>query len=149
MGKQRRRFAWIVAAILALWTIAPEAQEDGVLVMVVYKANPANRLTAGEARKLLIGETKTWPNGQDVVVMLTPPGSPARIAVLKKICGMTEALYTRYEMQANFTGQTVAKIAVSPTDAAVKAAVKSNPGAVGFLPKNMVDDSVKAVREFP
>jgi len=58
---------------------------------------------------------------------------------------MTETIYTRYEMQASFTGQTVATVNVASSDAAVKATVKANAGAIGFLHKSEVDASVKSV----
>jgi ABC-type phosphate transport system substrate-binding protein len=121
------------------------AQDPATLVMVVGKGSPVGQVSRVEAKKLLTGETSTWSDGQKVVVILKPAGSPDRAAILKKICGMTETTYTRYELQASFTGETSAVITVAPSDAAVKATLKTNLGAVGFLHKNEVDDSVKIV----
>jgi ABC-type phosphate transport system substrate-binding protein len=114
-------------------------------------ANKANTAAAGmsvtDARKLLLGETSSWRNGNKVVVVLSPAGSVERAAILKKICGMSEAAYTRYEMQAAFTGQTAATVHEGASDAAVKGIVKANSGAVGFLHKSQADESVQAVLE--
>lgn len=122
------------------------AQESEALVMIVNKANTsAAGMSIGEARKLVLGETTSWHNGAKVLVVMTQAGSGERSAVLKKVCGMSEAAYTRYEMQAAFTGQTAATVHDAASDAAVKSMVKANPGAVGFLQKSQVDESVQSV----
>jgi ABC-type phosphate transport system substrate-binding protein len=80
-----------------------------------------------------------------VVVVLRPQQSGDRAQVLQKICGMTEAEYTRYEMQVMFTGHTAAKVQEAPTAAAVKSFVKANPGAVGFLHEADLDKELKVL----
>ena len=123
-----------------------QAQQPEALVMVANKGNTdVAGINLSEARKLLLGEMSNWRNGTKVLVVLPPSGSGERAEVLKRICGMSEAAYTRYEMQASFTGQTAATINVAASDAAVKATVKANPGAVGFLHKGQVDGTVQAV----
>ena len=79
------------------------------------------------------------------MVVLTPAGSSDRAAVLKKVCGMSESAFTRYQMQAAFTGQTATAVHEAASVAAIKSAVKANPGAVGFLHKSQVDESVQSV----
>jgi len=145
---------WLLALgmVLLSWRASEnqplQAQEAETLVMVVNKANSAAvGMNLGTARKLVLGEMSDWHNGAKVIVVLTPPGSNERAAVLKKICGMSEAAYTRYEMQAAFTGQTAATVHEAASDAVIKNAVKTNPGAVGFLHKSQVDESVQAVLE--
>jgi ABC-type phosphate transport system substrate-binding protein len=149
-----RNATWLLAlaAGLACCSMNPDrplgAQESEVLVMVVNKGNTgAAGMNLAEARKLLLGETSGWRNGTKVLVVLSPGGSTDRATVLKRICGMSEAAYIRYEMQASFTGQTAASINVAASDSAVKATVKANPGAVGFLHKGQVDGTVQAVLE--
>jgi ABC-type phosphate transport system substrate-binding protein len=149
-----RNAAWLLAlaAGLGCWSAffygPVQAQESEPLVMVVNKGNSgASGMNLGEARKLVLGDTSGWKNGAKVLVVLSPAGSAERATVLKKVCGMSEAAYTRYEMQAAFTGQTAATVHEAPSDAAIKSLVKSNPGAVGFVHKSQVDESVQAVLE--
>jgi ABC-type phosphate transport system substrate-binding protein len=149
---KRKRAAWLFALAvgfgswIAHWDRAAQAQDSDALVMVVNKSNTAAAgMTMGEARKLVLGETSGWRNGIKVVVVLTPAGSSDRAAVLKKVCGMSEAAFTRYQMQAAFTGQTAAAVHEAASVAAIKSAVKANPGAVGFLHKSQVDESVQSV----
>jgi hypothetical protein len=149
---KRRNAAWLLALAVVLggWSANREvpalAQGTDTLVMVANNTNSAAAgISLGEARKLLLGETSDWRSGLKVVVVLKPAGSPDRAAVLKKVCGMTETTYTRYELQASFTGQAVANVNVATSDAAVKATVKANAGAIGFLHQSDVDASVKSV----
>jgi len=151
---------WIARALWALATgigccsfcrvQAVEAQGPDALLMVVNPDNTsAAKMNIGDARKLLLGETQTWHNGTKVLVVLAPPGTADRAAVLKKVCGMSEAIYTRYQIQAAFNGQSAASIRPAPTDKAVKNEVKANTGAVGFIHKGGVDPTVQAVLELP
>ena len=116
--------------------------------MVANRGNSAAAgMTIAEARKLLLGQTIDWRGGVKVVVVLAPPGDGDRITVLEKVCGMTESAYTRYEMQAVFTGATAAKLAEAASDSSVRDLVKTNVGAVGFIRKGALDPSVQMVLE--
>ena len=122
------------------------AQRVNSLVMVANRNNPAvSKMSKTDAKKLLLGETTSWPNGEKVLVVLRTMGSGDRAAVLQRICGMSEAEYTRHNLQATFMGGTVASVIEAPSATAIRSFVKSNPGAVGFLHASEVDDSVKAV----
>jgi ABC-type phosphate transport system substrate-binding protein len=114
--------------------------------MVANKGNASiSNMTKSDAKRLLLGETTSWPNGRKVVVVLGTVGSANRTLVLQRVCGMSEAEYTRHNLQATFMGDTVASVVEAPSAAAVKSYVKVNPGAVGFLRESEVDDNVKAV----
>jgi ABC-type phosphate transport system substrate-binding protein len=127
-------------------TFTAVAQGSDALVMVANKSNTAaSGMSVGDVKKLLLGEVTDWRSGAKVLIVLTRAGTTERATVLKKVCGMTETVYTRYMMQSAFTGATIAKVSDVPSAAAIKDFVKANPGAIGFLPKSMVDDSVTTV----
>ena len=139
---------------LAIWLVhwgangdqLAAAQRVDLLVMVANKNNPAvSKMSKTDAKKLLLGETTSWPNGEKVLVILRTMGSGDRAVVLQRICGMSEAEYTRHNLQTTFMGGTVASVIEAPSATAIKSFVKSNPGAVAFLHASEVDDSVKAV----
>lgn len=122
------------------------AQRVDPLVMVANKSNAAvSKMNKSDAKKLLLGQITSWPNGGRVVVVLGNVGSVDRTAVLQKICGMNEAEYTRHNLQATFMGETVASVIQADSAAAVRSFVRVNPGAVGFLRQSDLDDNVKAV----
>ena len=148
-----RRFAWLLLLIVCgvgALMIAPDpwiaAQDGDPLVMITNKQNAAAAgITKTAAKKLLLGEFSRWPNGTPVVVVLGPAGSEDRSVLLEKVCGMSEAEFTRHNLQAQFMGQVMATIHQERSAGAMKNFVKSNAGAVGFLHKSEVDDSVKIV----
>jgi ABC-type phosphate transport system substrate-binding protein len=152
MGSRKTKSLFVLVAGMASCGAGlgrpARAQGADTLVMVV---NRNNLMTGGmnleEARRLLLGETASWRNGSKVVVVLKAEGNADRAAVLKKVCGMSESAYTRFEMQASFTGQTPATVELAPSDAAVKNTVKTEVGAIGFIHKSQVDDSVRATIE--
>ena len=136
------------AAVLGCWRLLEDrpVHAEDALVMVANKANSAAAgMTISEAKRLLLGQTTDWHGGVKVVVVLAPPGSSGRAVVLKKVCGMSESAYTRYEMQAVFTGATAAKVAEAASDSSVRDMVKANVGAVGFIRKDALDPSVQLV----
>jgi ABC-type phosphate transport system substrate-binding protein len=145
---RNKTFRWFaLATVLGCWAFQHSSQAQGLesLVVVVNKTNAAANLSKSDARKLLLGDTSSWPNGSKVLVILRSAGSPERAAALKKVCGMTESEYTRYELQVSFTGRTAATVREAPSAAAIKAQVKANPGAVGILRKGDADEDVKVV----
>jgi ABC-type phosphate transport system substrate-binding protein len=139
-----------LAALLLLWNrnadMPVAAQRLDSLVMVANKSNTAaSKMNKSDAKKLLLGQTSSWPDGGRIRIVLQNVGSAERAAVLQKVCGMNEAEYTRHNLQATFMGETVAFVTQADSAAAVRSLVKTNPGAVGFLRQSEVDDNVKAI----
>jgi hypothetical protein len=121
-------------------------QSGNLLVLVANKKNTAaSKINKNDVKKLLLGQTTTWPNGGRVTIVLENAGSAERAAVLQKVCGMNEAEYTRHNLQATFMGGTVAYVIPADSAAAIRSIVKTNPGAVGFLHKSDLDENVNAV----
>ena len=138
--------AVMLAQVSANGDVAAVAQRTDTLVMVANRNNAAaSKMNKSDARKLLLGETTSWPNGGKVTIVLRTTGSVDRSTILQKVCGMSEAEYTRHNLQATFMGDTVASVIEAPSDTAVRNFVKSNPGAVGFLRQSELDDGVKSV----
>jgi ABC-type phosphate transport system substrate-binding protein len=140
-------FSLLTLLFCSSMLLAPDsgAQAHDPMVMVVNKANATADVGKPEAKKLLLGTTGSWTDGKKVVVVLRPQGTPDRAELLKDICGMSEAEFTRYEMQAMFTGRVPVKTQEEPSSAAIKAFVKANPGALGFIHESEVDKDVKNV----
>jgi ABC-type phosphate transport system substrate-binding protein len=134
-----------ILCLLALTLPRPALAADDDLVVVVNQANSTSNLTKSQLRKLVLGEQGSWPGGARVVVVLQAPGSAERGGVLRSVCRMSEDDYNQHLMHANFSGETSSAPKVGPSAAAVRQLVASNPGAIGFLRKADVNDSVKAV----
>lgn len=122
------------------------AQKADSFVMIANKNNVAiSKMNKSDAKKLLLGQTTNWPNGTAVVVVLRSLGSADRSAVLQRVCGMSEAEFTRHNLQASFMGETVPSIVEASSATAVRTYVHANPGAVGFVHPSEVDENVRAV----
>ena len=76
-------------------------------------------------------------------------GNPERDGVLHLIYKMNDGEYTKYFMQAAFTGRVQAPPRDVASVAEMKRQVAYDPGAVGYVPKRDLDDSVKVVLTAP
>ncbi len=142
----------LIACILTtflLW-LAPRAvvAQDEVDV-IVNKDNSIGALSAGDAKKIFMGDKSVWPSGKRVTILMLGEGQAERAVILKEIYKMSEGEYTKYFLQAAFTGRITAPPKNVGSAAEMKALVAGNPGAVGYLKKSDVDDSVKVVLKFP
>jgi ABC-type phosphate transport system substrate-binding protein len=117
----------------------------GEVDIVVNKANTIDDLSLADAKKVFMGDKSTWPSGKRVTILMLSPGQPERAVVLRQIYKMSDDEFGQYFTQAAFAG----KVAAPPKDIAsagqMKQAVAANPGAIGYVKKEDVDDTVKAV----
>ena len=60
-------------------------------------------------------------------------GAPERVAFLKIVCGMSDADFGKYFLQAAFTGKSATPPKEVTSAASVKSFVASSPGAIGFV----------------
>jgi ABC-type phosphate transport system substrate-binding protein len=123
----------------------PRVRAAGEVDVVVNKSNTIADLSLADAKKIFLCDKTTWPSGKRISVVMLAAGQPERAAVLGAIFKMNEGDYTKYMMQASFTG----KIAAPPKElgsaAQVKQYVAENPGAIGYMKHEDVDDTVKVV----
>jgi hypothetical protein len=140
------RASLIMVACLLVLSLRLPAQSADPLVAVVGPGNTgASGITKSDLKRILLGDRLTWSNGSKIIVLLRPAGNPDRVEVLKQICGMSESLFTRNQMQLAFAGGSVSTIKILGSSAEIKSGLKANPTAVGFLHKHEVDDSVKVI----
>jgi len=150
--KRHHRFAALLpgVAILALvFAGSPRAWAGEALVVIVNSANPADNLSVADLKKLFLSERSRWDTGKAVAPVLLGLGAPERTAFLKQVCGMSDADFSKYFVQAAFTGKdaTAPKEVSSARD--VKSVVAGSPGAIGFVKASEFsagDSGVKAVK---
>jgi ABC-type phosphate transport system substrate-binding protein len=134
----------LVAASLSLGPRPAGAGGEEVDV-IINKANPTGDLPLVDARKFFMGDKSTWSNGKRVTILMLAQGQPERAVALREIYKMSEGDYAKYFMQAAFQG----KVAAPPKDVAsgaqMKQAIADNAGAIGYLKKEDVDDTVKVI----
>jgi ABC-type phosphate transport system substrate-binding protein len=133
---------FLACGILQFRTAAGAGEEVDI---IVNKANTIEDLSLADAKKAFMGDKSTWPSGKRVTVLMLAQGSPERAVILREIYKMPEDQLGQYFVQAAFAG----KVSAPPKDvgspAQMRQAVAANPGAIGYVKKEEVDDTVKAV----
>ena len=117
--------------------------------VVVNKSNNVAPLTREEVRRIFVGEKSSWPGGKHIAVLMLERNQPERAVILQAVFKMNESEYTKYFLQAAFTGKVLAAPRDLPSAAQMKARLAANPNAIGYLKKADVDDSVKIVLMLP
>jgi ABC-type phosphate transport system substrate-binding protein len=138
-------------ALLSAITVAPVAAAGDPIVVIVNAANPVENLTVGELKKLFMSDRSKWDTGKSVAPVMVVAGAPERTAFLKAVCGMSDADFSKYFMQAAFAGKSATPPKEVGSVAAVKAFVGGSPGGIGFVKAGDFhgdgsDGGVKAVK---
>jgi ABC-type phosphate transport system substrate-binding protein len=146
---------WILLSILALaltvscarlLTVSAAQEEVDV---VVNKSNDIAPLSREEARRIFMGDKSSWAGGKRITVLMLAPDQPERVVILQALFKMDESEYTKYFLQAAFTGHVLAAPRDLPSAAQMKAHLGANPNAIGYLRKEDLDDGVKVLLKLP
>jgi ABC-type phosphate transport system substrate-binding protein len=139
-----------ILTLSALSTQPAEAAGDPIVV-IVNSANPVENLSVSEIKKMFMSERSKWDTGKAVAPVIVAAGAPERTAFLKIVCGMNDADFSKYFLQAAFTGKDATPPKEVSSAQAMKSAVASSPGAIGFVKAadfhgDGSDGGVKAVK---
>ena len=156
--KEPKSLAWRRIAALALLlvtatVIPPRIAHAGgdPIVVIVNGANPVEGLSVSDLKKLFLSDRSKWDTGKSVAPVIVTAGAPERAAFLKQVCGMNDADFGKYFMQAAFTGKSATPPKEVTSAASVKSFVASSPGGIGFVKAmdfhgNGSDGGVKALK---
>jgi hypothetical protein len=64
-----------------------------------------DNLSLGELKKLFMSDRSKWDTGKSVAPVMVAAGAPERTAFLKIVCGMNDGDFSKYFLQAAFTGK--------------------------------------------
>jgi ABC-type phosphate transport system substrate-binding protein len=153
-SKPGLRASALLAILLMTATVIPPktAQAGGdPIVVVVNGANPVEGLSVDDLKKIFLSDRSKWDTGKSVSPVIVTAGAPERSAFLKQVCGMSDADFGKYFLQAAFTGKSATPPKEVTSAASVKSFVASSPGAIGFVKAmdfhgNGSDGGVKAVK---
>lgn len=123
----------------------PRSTSD-YLAVIVNLSNPVENLPLNDLRAMALLQQTNWPNGRKITLALHEPGPLERQAVLQLVYHMNESAFSRYFLQATFTGRIGSGPRLLSTSENVKRFVVNVPGALGFVRLADVDASVKTVR---
>jgi len=153
MKKRTPPFSVLVGMVLAHMFFMQQAwpADGGPIVVIVNQANPVQNLSLAELRKIFLSDRNHWETGKSIAPVIVMPGAPERSAFLKTVCGMSNAEFSKYFVQAAFTGKDVTPPREVSNGRDVKSIVAGSPGAIGFIRGldfhgDSSDGGVKAVK---
>jgi len=149
MQKQTFLAILVLAAVMScarILTVSAAVEEVDV---VVNKTNVVSSLSREELRKIFMGEKNSWPGGKHITVLMLEKGQPERQLILREVYKMNESDYTKYFLQAAFTGRVQAAPRDLSSTAEMKTRLAANPNAIGYLKQEDVDNSVRVLQKIP
>jgi len=109
------------------------------LAVVVPAENHADSISSADLTRILKSELKKWPNGNDVVVVITK-GSPSTLQVIERLCNLSAS-----DAKAWIAAHPAAFIQAG-TDAEVLAIVRNRPGALGIVDVHSIDGQLHVLK---
>jgi ABC-type phosphate transport system substrate-binding protein len=113
--------------------------------IVVNKSNKVTSLSREEVHRIFTGEKSSWPGGKRITILMLASGQMERGVVLREVFKMNESDYTKYFLQAAFTG----RVQAAPRDLSsaeqMKARLAANPNAIGYLKKEDVGANIRVL----
>jgi ABC-type phosphate transport system substrate-binding protein len=134
------RLPALLFALFGAWLAAGACAAAG-LVVVVSAHSPVTALRQDQAAAIFLGQSARFPDGAEAFALDLPVGSPLRDQFYLRVTGMTPALLKAHWSKMVFTGR-----GRPPGDSvAVRHAVAANPSLVGYIDRDALDPSVRAV----
>lgn len=138
------RVAQFIRVAVAAALLGGGAAAHADLYVIVHPAHAGPDMTQGETLDLFMGRTRHFPGGQPALPVDQPRNSPARARFYRALTGMDLAQVNSYWARLMFSGQTMPPEPIA-SEAAVLAAVRQNPAAIGYVLAEPADRSVHVV----
>jgi len=136
--KRPRVLAALLFALCAGWAQA------GDLVVVVSARSPVEALRPDQVAAVFLGQAPRFPNGAVATALDQPLGSAERDQFYLRVTGKTPALLKAYWSKLVFTGRGQPPRELEG-NAAVRKAVAEDPTMVGYIQREALDPTVRAV----
>lgn len=116
------------------------AQEHPPLAIIVHPGNRLTNLALDELRRLYLGMTPIFHSGERVVLL---ESAEHRLPFYREALGMSEDQFKRHWIARVFAGEPGTPPESFRDPEELVRYVAQHPDAIGFLPANRVDGSVK------
>lgn len=129
------------AILLALSATLAQA---GELVVVVSARSRIEALRPEQVAAIFLGQSARFPDGAVAGALDQPIGSPERDQFYRRVTGKTPALLKAHWSKMIFTGRAQPPRELAGS-AAVRKAVADDPALIGYIEREALDPSVRAV----
>ncbi len=116
----------------------------GELVVVVGNSSTVNTLDQNQVRNIFLGKVSSFPDGQAAVPVDQPESSPLREEFYQKVTNFSAAEVKARWAQLSFTGRGEPPHVANDSEE-IKKFLNATPGAIGYIERSDLDDSVKVV----
>jgi ABC-type phosphate transport system substrate-binding protein len=134
--KKRNRHLVVLGMLLACW-LPCEAKH---MAVVVDKSNPTANVTSADLAKMLQANTRKWPDGRNITLVLREASSPELQQVLQRIWKMPPE-----EVKSFLAAHKSSFVTVDSDDAVLKL-VESTPGAMGLVDVYSISAKVNVLK---
>jgi hypothetical protein len=124
-----------------------QAQPSGPVVVIVNPNNAVATPKPDQIANLFLGKTDTLPGSSVLIPVDQPEDSGLRRQFYKAVANRDSAQIKAYWARIMFTGRAQAPRMLA-NDAEVKKLVAENAGAIGYIQKSSVDDSVRILAQY-
>ena len=135
-----KRLAILIGLLLSLISATTVAD----VVAVVSAKSPISTLTKPQVADIFLGKVSHFPNGIQAEPIDQTEGSPVRNEFYEKVAGKSPAQVKALWSKIIFTGRGEPPPTVS-NSVEMKKIIVANPAAIGYIDRDLVDDSVKVV----
>jgi hypothetical protein len=130
---------------LVTFSVTKPALADDPLVVIVNKGNVENP-SLSDLAAVFTTRKQSWPNGQRILPFNFPPKHPARVEFDHSVLQMNPAAVARYWIDRRIRAGNPPPKQVNNAQLVVRLVAKL-PGAVAYVPRSMVDASVRVADE--
>ena len=143
------RYVFAVFLLLALLPARgqPMPAEVQGFAVIVNKSNAVKTFTRKQLLLVFKGSKKKWAGGKKIVPVNMPYGSEVRTIFDKAVLNFSKTESKEYWVEQRIKAKG-SPPAVQKSSTGVKRFVAKVPDAIGYIPANEVDDSVKVVFRF-
>jgi ABC-type phosphate transport system substrate-binding protein len=114
------------------------------IAVIVHPTNPVKQMTVQQVYDLYLGRARNFPGGEFALVFDLPRDDALREKFFQSLAGMSPQQVNAYWSRLMFTGQVLPPQPM-PNDRAVLDIVRRNPGAVGYVKAEGIDNGVRVV----
>lgn len=132
----------LLPAVLLSVLLVASAQAE--IIVIVSAKNPVRSLSNEQAVDLFLGKNNDFPNGSKAVPLDQNEGAGIRDSFYRKTTGKGPAQMNAHWARMLFTGRAQPPVAVGDSEA-VKKLVAADASLIGYIDREALDSSVRAV----
>ncbi|MCW8838335.1 MAG: hypothetical protein OQK11_06505 [Thiovulaceae bacterium] len=117
----------------------------GEYAVVVNKKNKIDKISKKQLKNIFL-KKRHFIDNQKIVAINVSANMPLRMKFEKSILQMSREKLNSFWTKQHFHG--ISPPLTQSSTNSVKLFVKNVDGAMGYLPKNLIDDSIKVIYEF-